>query len=105
MNKDEQIAARVLENFDEVALAEPTLHQSLSVYINRLIIEDFDQLIFILYRVDVSEAKLKQMLSENSQTDAGKLISHLIIERQLKKIKSRTESKRREEPPGDEEAW
>ncbi|MEO6583506.1 MAG: hypothetical protein ABIO05_04240 [Ferruginibacter sp.] len=57
--------------------------------INHLIVNDFDKLIQILYRIDVSEAKLKNMLIENATEDAAKIITQLIIERQKEKIESR----------------
>ena len=62
--------------------------------INYLIINDFSLLVHILYRIDVSEQKLKNLLKENSQADAGKIISTLIIERQLQKIRSRQQNGR-----------
>jgi hypothetical protein len=49
--------------------------------INELIKNDFSRLVQILYRIDVSEAKLKNILSENPNEDAGKLIAQVIIER------------------------
>ena len=60
--------------------------------INDLIEKDFQKLVGILYRVDVSEDKLKTFLKENPATDAGLIIADLVIERQLQKIKSRRQS-------------
>lgn len=69
------------------------LQEKLSAFINELIEEDFQKLILILYKVDVSEQKLKTLLQENKNADAADIISELIIERQLQKIKSRKEFK------------
>ena len=49
--------------------------------IRDLIHSDFQKLVNILYRMDVSETKLKRMLEENPDNDAGVIIAELIIER------------------------
>ena len=54
---------------------------SLELTINELIKNDFSRLVQILYRIDVSEAKLKDILNSNPNEDAGKLIAQVIIER------------------------
>jgi hypothetical protein len=80
------------------------LNEKLSEYINHLIQTNFEKLVSLLYRIDVSEAKLKYLLQQNPGEDAGKIIAGLIIERQLQKIKSRQEH-RRDSNDSDEEAW
>ncbi|MGE5107823.1 MAG: hypothetical protein ACM3H8_09785 [Sphingobacteriales bacterium] len=80
------------------------LVEKLSAYINHLINHDFQQLVFILYRVDINEAKLKHLLQENPGENAGKIIAHLIIDRQLQKITSRREFKSVKDIP-DDEKW
>jgi hypothetical protein len=57
--------------------------------VNKMITADFNRLISLLYRVDVSETKLKQLLRENAGTDSGLLIARLILQRQWQKIESR----------------
>jgi hypothetical protein len=86
-------------------IAADDLLQQLTDYINHLIVRDFHQLVSILYRLDVSEDKLKQMLTENDTEDAGKIIAALIIERQLQKIKSRREYSRRDDTIDEDEKW
>lgn len=54
---------------------------SLEIAINELIKNDFSRLVQILYRIDVSEAKLKNILNSNPTEDAGKLIAQVIVER------------------------
>ncbi len=59
-------------------------------YINRLVNTDFNRLISILRRIDVSEKRVRESLAENPNNHlAGELILNLIIERQLQKIESR----------------
>ena len=53
----------------------------LETMINELIKEDFSKLIQMLYRIDVSEAKLKNILQANPNENAGKLIAQVVIER------------------------
>lgn len=76
--------------------------QLLAEKINELINNDFQQLVSILYRMDVSEAKLKLLLKDNPGRDAGIMIAGLMIERQAQKIKSRKETKSNKEIPEDE---
>ena len=47
----------------------------LETMINELIKEDFSKLVQLLYRIDVSEAKLKSILQANPNENAGKLIA------------------------------
>ena len=80
------------------------LKEQLSSHINFLIQSEFQKLVSILYRVDVSESKLKHLLKENQGYDATNIIADLIIERQLQKIKSRQEH-RNNENISDDEKW
>ncbi len=79
--------------------------QILSDRINVLINNDFNRLVSILYRMDLSETKLKQLLKENSNTDAGLIIAELMIERQEEKIRSRKQFNKRDENISDDEKW
>ncbi len=77
----------------------------LSIKINDLILNDFDKLIFLLYRLDINESKVIQQLKDYPGSNAGSIIADLIIERQLQKIKSR-ETFRPSDPGIDEnEKW
>lgn len=87
-----------LEPYD----AMPALEGALAVYINELILHQFNRLVQLLYRIDVSESKLKLLLKEHPEQDAGLLIARLIIERQLKKMETRKQFGSRE---SDEEKW
>lgn len=77
----------------------------LAEQINELIKNDFNHLVQILYRIDVNEARLKQVLKDNPNEDAGKIIAQLIIERQQQKIISRNEFKKKEDGIDDNEKW
>jgi predicted HAD superfamily phosphohydrolase len=85
-------------------ISEDDLFKKLSEFINHLIKTDFQKLVTILYKTDVSENKLKQLLQQNSYTDASIIISKLIIEREQQKIISRSEFRNRSNIP-EEEKW
>jgi len=81
------------------------LTDMLAGHINDLIDRDFNKLVNLLYRIDVNESRLRQMLNENAH-DAGKIIAGLIIERQLQKIASRESFRNNNESSIDEkEKW
>lgn len=77
----------------------------LSQIINEMILKDFERLVNLLYRIDVNEKKLKAILSQQTNTEAGKIIAALIIERQSEKIKSRESTYKKESDISDEEKW
>ena len=70
--------------------SQEDLENRLAIYINELIDRDFQRLIQILYRIDISEEKLKKALQLEDKSDSsGKTIATLIIERQLQKLEFR----------------
>jgi hypothetical protein len=72
---------------------EAELKKQLVEYINYLILADFNRLVQLLYRIDINEQKLKDLLLENQQTDAAIMIGEMIIQRQIEKAKTREEFK------------
>ena len=80
------------------------LHVQLAKYINQLIQVNFEKLISLLYRIDVSESKLKQLLHDHPGNDAGNIIATLIIERQIQKIKLRNQHRPDRDIP-ETEKW
>jgi hypothetical protein len=85
-------------------LAMDELTQQLTHHINHLINTDFEKLIFYLYRIDVHEEKMKQLLQQQQGENAAQLIAKLIIDRQLQKLASKQNF---HPSPGesDEERW
>ncbi|MCL1672898.1 hypothetical protein SAMN05421866_2356 [Chryseobacterium oranimense] len=64
--------------------------EALADYLDGLIQSDFNRLLNILYRIDVSEEKVKRALAENqNKVPAGQVIAKLLIERETEKIKLR----------------
>jgi hypothetical protein len=66
------------KTFSELEQLGPS---DLIAFINECIQHDFNKLVQLLYRIDVSEEKLKYILQLNPNEDAAKLIAAVIIER------------------------
>ncbi|QQR99097.1 MAG: hypothetical protein IPK18_06200 [Sphingobacteriales bacterium] len=94
-----------------LALKNPELDSFISFrqyiikYINELINSDFQYLMFLLYRIDVSEERIKTLLSNNTDVYAAEIITDLILERQKQKAISRQQFKSQQHIVDDEEAW
>lgn len=103
MNSGENIS-RLLQADDLATLDKEQLRKRLEFYVNDLLVNDFQQMVQILYRIDVSEAKLKALLHQQKDTDAAVLITKLILERLEEKQKTRKQF--RPPPATDEfEKW
>ena len=79
--------------------------KDLSEAINYLIENDFSRLVQILYRMDINESRLKKMLAEHTDNDAGSTIAELIVERERQKKLSRQQFKRDDDDIPEEEKW
>ena len=104
MNDNQLLVAEL----EKVNLYFPTGHsyekiaEDLAEYINQLIDSNFTTLLSLLYRLDISEDKLRTSLDAGTGEPAGNLIALMIIERQLEKIESRKRYKMEGEIPEDE---
>ena len=102
MNEDQAIL-KIANDLGIVAKADENENIRLIVdRINELLQKDFHALLNILYRIDVSEEKLKSLLKSQPGTDAAILITRLIIERQKEKLRSRDINKTFGDIPEDE---
>lgn len=72
--------------------------------VNDLIEHDFNKLISLLYRFDISEKKLKKEL-ERPNKDAGEVIADLIIERAKQKEISRKQFRQNTDDIAEEDKW
>jgi hypothetical protein len=84
------------KSIDELKIA-------LARYINDLINHDFDKLLRLLYKVDVSEKILRANLHPQEK-DAGVVIAEMVIDRQLQKIETRRQFKSNNDIP-ENEKW
>lgn len=76
----------------EADLRGRELFNKLADEINYLIIHDFERLVSTLYRLDINEQKLREVLDNNQATNSADLIARLVIERQIEKARSRKEN-------------
>ena len=88
---------------DKISFVE--LEELLTIYANGLIQKDFQKLVTLLYRIDVSETKLKYLLQLQRDENAGNIIAKLIIERQIEKMKSRQQFGKYNNDISEEEKW
>jgi hypothetical protein len=93
-----------MEADNQLLTIEQLSASQMTDFINDLIEKDFSRLVQLLYRLDVSESKLKSVLLENPTGDAGNMIAALIIERIAQREKAKDLFKDAREIP-EEEKW
>jgi len=86
-------------------ISREEIFSKLAEHLNELIKNDFEKLVSYLYRIDVSEPKLKQLLAQYPEQDAGHIIAELIVERQEQKLKTRRQFGQRDNQIDEEEKW
>jgi len=86
------------------SLTMQELEALLAEIVNGWIRSDFTRLVQFLYRIDISESRLRSLLEENSEEDTGQLLARLILERLWQKIETRRQYKPGE-TTSDEERW
>lgn len=89
----ESLGSAVVPLMDESSEATFRSYENLRIWlrdqVEYLIERDFSRLLQILYRIDVQEARIKRLVSENEGEDAAGIIADLILERQAQKIAAR----------------
>ena len=71
-----------------------SLIKELSEYLDHLIATDFNKLIGILYRIDISQAKATAALANHTFKESpGESLANLIIARELEKVETRKKYK------------
>ena len=58
--------------------------------IQKLLDQDFNRLLNILYRIDLEEHQVKSILTKSSPDDMAHQLALSVIDRQLKKIQTRS---------------
>ena len=105
---ENEIIKYLNKNFD-AAIPDESNREQLEIFladrINYLVMNDFNQLVQILYRIDVSEKKLKDLLLQNPGTNAGKMIASLIIDRQIEKNITRRKFRQDDSAIDDNDKW
>jgi len=80
-------------------------HSQLLAVINHLIVNDFEKLISILYRIDVSENKINLLLKAFPEQQAAAIILSLVIDRTAEKIAAKKAHQAVQSKNCDEEKW
>ena len=86
----------ISHNFDLPELTDSDFDRLRKILIDRvddLLNHDFEKLLWILYRVDVSESRANQLLAEHPDKPA-EVLADLVIERQIQKVRSRLNYKK-----------
>ena len=65
------------------------LLEKLTPIINNLLDRDMNSLMSILYRIDVSESKFREVLATSEPHLVGENVARLILDRQIQKIETR----------------
>ncbi|MDD2793377.1 MAG: hypothetical protein PHD73_09360 [Sediminibacterium sp.] len=89
----------------DIAAFEQLNRQDLVNAINDLILHNFEKLVFVLYRIDVNEAKIKSLLATKTDTNAAELIADAIIERINQKKAAKEIFKQHQHSASGEEKW
>lgn len=73
--------------------SEEALLNLIEQYVQELVDTNFEQLLRILYRIDIADYKVKKAIDNVGATNAARAIAELILEREKEKIISRQKYK------------
>ena len=71
------------------SLAYEELFSQLNVYIEQLLNNNYEKLMSLLYQIDVSQKELTRPDSNHNFSTVPEIITHKILERELKKVLTR----------------
>jgi hypothetical protein len=93
-----------IKQLDALMTEEDARFIRLSALLNEAIVHDFESVLRLLYRVDVSEKKVRAAIA-TSNADAGTVLARLLLEREKEKAASRARFRMPDEDIPDEERW
>lgn len=79
----------IREDLIKTSKTEKELLALITRYIQELINQDFEQLLYILYRIDINENKVKKAIANATPEQSASIIAEMILEREKQKIVSR----------------
>ncbi len=89
MNDTTSLLKIISKDFDLAeTLTENQLREVLIKAFAYLVTDDFSKLLQILYRADVDQYKLKEMLESNAELSAAEVITDAYIARQKAKVET-----------------
>ena len=65
------------------------LIEKLIPILNHLLNQDMEKLLLVLYRIDVNESRVKEVLSQEEPGKISRSLAELIVDRQLEKVEFR----------------
>lgn len=81
-------ALQQVHNLLDLQAKDNAAFKVLATHLQHLINNNFNDLLSILYRIDVSEVKIKKALAQKMEnTSSGEIIAELLIERQIQKLR------------------
>ncbi len=92
MEDQDKIQEYTLQLIEESGLSFSSFEEFRKYIIDKInfwINNNFEHLLFMLYRIDVHEDKVRKLLVEHKGENAAEIIADLIIERQRQKIETR----------------
>jgi len=75
-------------SINETELTTESLLQRLTKLVSYLLEKDFSKLLHVLYRIDISEERLKAALASN-EGGLAIIIARMILEREMQKVETR----------------
>ena len=76
-------------DLDTVEMSGGRLHEMLASRIREMLTDSFDQLLGILYRVDVSEERAREAMQHGDLDGVAEELAHLVLERHVEKLRAR----------------
>ena len=62
------------------------LFEQIFPHIDKMIVEEYEKLLNIMYRIDLDEGKINRYLRQNPMADTSEVITDLILKRELQKV-------------------
>jgi hypothetical protein len=95
----------VMKITDLSVLEDHSILEGLAAFINQMILQNFERLVQLLYRIDVSEYKIKHLLQEHPKENAGIIIATLIVDRLKKRQETLKSFNQFDDADCNEERW
>jgi len=105
MDENEQLASLINKDLGDQeegmlipvsSLDRNMIHDKLAMLIGHLIQGNFEKLCQAMYRLDVSESKFHQIMTEKPTEEIPSSLADLVIERELQKVRTRIKYNRKE---------
>ncbi len=77
------------DEFDIDYSDHAALKERLRVILSNMLDNDFQGLLNAMYRLDIDEAKFKQVITGQEGSDISGILARMIIDREMEKVKTR----------------